>query len=564
MPDDVRKIIENASEFTPTPGDDNDDLPQRDKLILCATRSGELWHDADHGAYATVEVDGHLESYPVRSSAYQRYLRRLYGARYQQVIVEGGTKITVPGSPSSQAFTDALGSIEAMAGNGPEKVPAIRIGDHEGRVVIDLGTPDWSAVVIGPDGWSVVPRPPCPFIRPAGLRPLPVPVKGGRITELRPFLNIGGDDDFRLAVAWLLACLKRKGPFPVMVVNGEQGAAKSTFCRVLRRLVDPNAADLRSPPKDERDALIAARNGWVLGYDNLSYVDGEQSDWFCRIATGGGFATRALYTNNEEVLIDVCRPVLLNGIPSLASRPDLADRAVALTLPAMTAEARRPEAAFWSEFDAAAPRILGALFDGVAMALRNRATVTLPRLPRMADFALWSAAGFPAFGWKPVQFVDAYEANRARGIEEVIEADPLAMAVLDIAAERSSYIVTATALLAEINLKVTPDVSRDKTWPKNARSLSSRLRRLAPALRSQGVEIELDQHVGRGDDKKRAIRVRRLPAGTQTHSSGDANGPASVPNNTKEDQCFNECGDAGDAGDANFPLSSGSEWETTL
>lgn len=564
MPDDVRKIIENASEFTPPPGDDNDDLPQRDKLILCATRGGELWHDADHGAYATVEVDGHLESYPVRSSAYQRYLRRLYGARYQQVIVEGGTKITVPGSPSSQAFTDALGSIEAMAGNGPEKVPAIRIGDHEGRVVIDLGTPNWSAVVIGPDGWSVVPRPPCPFIRPAGLRPLPVPVKGGRITELRPFLNIGGDDDFRLAVAWLLACLKRKGPFPVMVVNGEQGAAKSTFCRVLRRLVDPNAADLRSPPKDERDALIAARNGWVLGYDNLSYVDGEQSDWFCRIATGGGFATRALYTNNEEVLIDVCRPVLLNGIPSLASRPDLADRAVALTLPAMTAEARRPEAAFWSEFDAAAPRILGALFDGVAMALRNRATVTLPRLPRMADFALWSAAGFSAFGWKPVQFVDAYEANRARGIEEVIEADPLAMAVLDIAAERSSYIVTATALLAEINLKVTPDVSRDKTWPKNARSLSSRLRRLAPALRSQGVEIELDQHVGRGDDKKRAIRVRRLPAGTQTHSSGDANGPASVPNNTEENQCINECGDAGDAGDANFPLSSGSEWETTI
>lgn len=565
MPDDVRKIIETAPEFTPPPGGEDDDgLSQRDKLILCATR-GELWRDADHVAYATVEVDGHLESFAVRSSAYRRHLLKTYGARYKQVIAEGDTKITIPGSPSSQALADALNSVEAIACNGAEKVPAVRVGEHEGRVVIDLGTPDWSAVIIGPDGWSVVSRPPCPFIRPAGLRALPVPLKGGRIDDLRPFLNIGSDEDFRLAVAWIVACLKRKGPFPVMVVNGEQGAAKSTFCRVLRRLVDPNAADLRSPPKDERDALIAARNGWVLGYDNLSFIDGDQSDWFCRIATGGGFATRALYTNNEEVLIDVCRPVLLNGIPALASRPDLADRAVALTLPAMTAEARRPEAAFWSEFDAAAPRILGALFDGVSVALRNRATVTLPRLPRMADFALWSAAGFPAFGWKPDQFVAAYETNRARGVEEAVEADPLAAAVLEIASERSTYIATATALLAEINAKVSLEVSRDKVWPKDGTRLSNRLRRVAPALRALGVEIELDQHIGRGADKKRAIRIRRVEVGTLTVPAGDAAPSSTVPEKTKQSQELVGTGDGVDAGDADLPPLSGSSlWETTI
>ena len=311
--------------------------------------------------------------------------------------------------------------------------------------------------------------------------------------------------------------------------------------------------------------MIAANNGWVLGYDNLSLVGADQSDWFCRIATGGGFATRKFFTNGEEFLMDVCRPVLLNGIPALASRPDLADRAVALTLPAMTAEARRPEAAFWAEFDTAAPRILGTLFDGVAMALRNRATATLPRLPRMADFALWSAAAFPAFGWTPDQFVDAYETNRARGIEEVIEADPLAMAVLDIAAERSSYVVTATPLLAEINLKVTLDVSRDKTWPKNARSLSSRLRRLAPALRSQGVEIELGLHVGRGDDKKRAIRISRIETGTQARSDGDANSEALVPSNNEQNQQDDALWGRGDDGDASFPSQSiPPPWETTL
>ncbi|MBP2227191.1 hypothetical protein J2847_000458 [Azospirillum agricola] len=518
----LRGMIEAARPWEPpapaskpgkkaAPDSDDDDLPQRDRLILCATR-GELWRDADHTAHATVGVDGHLESFAVRSTAYRRHLLKIYGARYQQVIAEGDTRITIPGSPSSQALADAMNSIDAIACNGPEKVPAVRVGEHEGRVVIDLGTADWSAVVIGPDGWEVVAHPPVPFIRPAGLRPLPVPVKGGRIADLRPFLNIGSDEDFRLAVAWIVACLKPNGPFPVMVVNGEQGAAKSTFCRVLRRLIDPNAADLRSPPKDERDALLAARNGWVLGYDNLSFIDGDQSDWFCRIATGGGFATRALYTNNEEVLIDVCRPVLLNGIPALASRPDLADRAVALTLPAMTAEARQPEGAFWTAFDAAAPRILGALFDGVSMALRNRATVTLARLPRMADFALWAAAAFPAFGWKPDQFVDAYETNRAQGVAEAVEADPVASAVLEIMADRDAWIGTATALLSDINLKVTPEVSRDKTWPKDGIRLSNRLRRVAPALRALGIEVVTGLHEGRGAERRRVIHVRQIKA----------------------------------------------------
>ncbi|WP_052710519.1 hypothetical protein [Azospirillum thiophilum] len=332
-------------------------------------------------------------------------------------------------------------------------------------------------------------------------------------------------NDFRLAVAWLLACQKRKGPFPVMVVNGEQGAAKSTFCRVLRRLVDPNAADLRSPPKDERDALIAARNGWVLGYDNLSYVDGEQSDWFCRIATGGGFATRALYTNNEEVLIDVCRPVVAER-HSVAGVSPRSGRPRRCSDPARhDGGSRRRKPAFWSEFDAARARILGALFDGVSMALRNRAMVTLPRLPRMADFALWSAAGFPAFGWKPVQFVDAYETNRARGIEEVIEADPLAMAVLDIAAERSSYIVTATALLAEINLKVYAQTYHaTRHGAKNAPKSVSRLRRLAPALRSKVSKSNSTSMSGAVTTRNARSVSAVCQRGRKPHSSGDANG----------------------------------------
>lgn len=56
------------------------------------------------------------------------------------------------------------------------------------------------------------------------------------------------------------------------------------------------------------------------------------SDTLCRLATGGGFAVRRLYSDMDEVLFDAARPVILNGIEDIVTRPDLADRAVFLTL----------------------------------------------------------------------------------------------------------------------------------------------------------------------------------------------------------------------------------------
>jgi hypothetical protein len=178
-----------------------------------------------------------------------------------------------------------------------------------------------------------------------------------------------------------------------LIVNGEQGAGKSILSRLLRRLVDPNGAELRADPRNERDLLLAAKNGWVVALDNLSYVRNDLSDEICRIATKGAFATRSLYTNDEEFLLEVCRPVLLNGIPPLASRADLADRSIVLTLPTMPDSRRQSEQSFWSDFGEAAPRLFGALLDGVSGALRNGSSINLQRSPRMIDFAKWAGAG---------------------------------------------------------------------------------------------------------------------------------------------------------------------------
>src|SRR5207247_939244 len=155
---------------------------------------------------------------------------------------------------------------------------------------------------------------------------------GGQLSELRQFINVKDDDDWKLLVAFLTAALRPKGPYPVLVLHGEQGSAKSTTARVLRAMVDPNSSPLRSEPRDGRDLMIAANNACLVCFDNLSRIPRWLSDCICRLATGGGFSTRALYTNEEEALFDAQRPVIITGIEELASRGDLLERSIILYL----------------------------------------------------------------------------------------------------------------------------------------------------------------------------------------------------------------------------------------
>ena len=162
-----------------------------------------------------------------------------------------------------------------------------------------------------------------------------------------------------LVVSCLLAALRDRGPYPLLILGGGEGSGKSAFSRILRALVDPNTASLRALPRDERDLFIAANNGHVLAFDNLSSLPSQTSDTLCRISTGGGFSTRKLRTDQDEEIFAAAKPVILNGIEDFVNRADLADRAVFLHLKAIRDEHRRPEAEFWVEFEVELPRIFG-------------------------------------------------------------------------------------------------------------------------------------------------------------------------------------------------------------
>jgi hypothetical protein len=435
------------------PNSTNDGEPHRktaDILIDLTVGAAELFHAPDGMVCATIPVHDHFETWPIRSRGFRQWLAREFFAQTSS-------------APNSDAIQSALNIIEARATfDGPEHLVYVRVGAHDGRIYLDLADEKWRAVEISSAGWQIVDRPPVRFRRTAGMLPLPEPVRGGKIEELRPFLNVGGsDNNFVLTVCFILAALRELGPYPVLDLIGEHGAAKSTFSGVLRKLIDPNSAALRALPREDRDLFIAAVNAHLLVFDNISKLPDWISDTLCRLATGGGFATRQLYSDQDEALFDAMRPIILNGIEDFVSRPDLADRTIFLNLKDIADGKRKSLSSFWSDFERAHPRILGAVLDGVAHGLHQLPNTSLKAIPRMADFALWATACEQAF-WEAGTFAKAYEQNRDDAVQMVIEADLVATAVQSFMAARTVWRGTAADLLGALKMAVEEEQTKTK------------------------------------------------------------------------------------------------------
>jgi hypothetical protein len=320
-------------------------------------------------------------------------------------------------------------------------------------------------------------------------------VPGGRVDELRDHLNLGRDENWYFVVAWLLGALRPSGPYPILGIHGEHGTAKTNLARILRSMVDPNTAPLRAQPRDDQNLVIAASNSWVLAYDNLSKVPPWLSDALCRVATGGGYGTRELYTDREEILLDVQRPVLFTSIEDLGTRDDFADRKLGVCCPPIDDNKRLTEAKLLAAVDSARPVILGALLTAVSMGLRRWDVVGDGPWPRMADFAQWVTACELALGWKPGTLVQVYGAHRYESAATVIESSAVGQAVWRfMEAHPEGWEGTMEDLLEALTASVSESIRKDaKRWPRTPRGLRGKLDRLAPDLRRLGWTLDFSR-----------------------------------------------------------------------
>lgn len=502
------------------------------RLVEMVVKAGvELYHDAENNGYAAVPRDDVLANYTISSTVFKMWMRRAFHAATGGII------------PSAEAVSGAIATLQGFAlFNGPTVKVYLRVGEKDDKIYLNLADDNWRAVEIDGNGWRVVPTPPVRFRRPKGFLALPEPKRGGSVDLLRPFLNVDGDG-WVLAVCWILAALRPQGPHPLMVLSGQQGSAKSTTGRVLRALLDPNAAPIRCEPKEARDLMIAASSGWVIALDNLSHVTPWLSDALCRLSTGGGFSTRQLYSDGEEIIFDAMRPVILSSIEDVVNRGDLLDRAIVLSLPPIPEKNRKPESEFWARFDAVRPLILGALLDTVSTALRILPSIRLQRLPRMADFAIWATACERAMAWPEGTFMSAYLRNRDAANETALESSVLTAPLVKLLAGCARWSGTATELRDALTALADEKTTRGREWPRSPKALAGQLRRLTPNLLAAGIAVEYERS-GRG--RKRTIVLEKFADDADGRADGaDANEKTCVRTKTAKNK-----GNFDDADDA--------------
>ncbi len=520
-------IVPTAPEAAPPAEADESEGPRPSKATRAMGYIEGLvtaWYaDRDGTGYVdAVEGIGPRRTLRVRSTEMRRLLR---SAMYDAEAV----------GLSGEAMTEAVETLDARAcAAGTVRDVRLRVASAEdGSVWLDLGGDDWRAVQISPRGWRIVDSHDVParFRRGQRTRALPDPARGGSLSELRDHVRVR-DDHLPLVVAWLLGTLLPGGPYAILDLVGEQGTSKSTTARRLLSLTDPTDDPLRRPPRDDRELRAMLAHTYLPALDNLSHLPEWLSDDLCRVATGGYIGGRTLYTDDDESGLHVCRPLLLTGISDVAVRGDLADRCYVVPLEPIPDAERRTERDLDAAWEAARPRILGALLDAavVGLARLDHPEVLGADLPRMADAARWALACEPACPWEPGGYLLAIGAGRADAARAYIDGDPVAAAIVDhLDAEGGEWTGTASELLAALDARRVPRDGGEtgrrpppppKGWPTTARAMSGRLDRAAPALRRVGVDIERSREA---DSGRRLIALTRPGPAPDPDPSGTGN-----------------------------------------
>jgi hypothetical protein len=498
--DKLIKLVEQAPDYVAQPASDGNDTndnasPQRnvkpkqaDELYHLALKYARFFKGNQDGKlYASVTVNDHRECYRIDSDVFNEWLSHTY---YQQ----HGTIV------SAQARADAKNLLTYEARKSNEDV-FLRVGHHMGKIYIDIGSAEWDAVEVDGEGWRLVPLPPVYFRRPGAMMPLTLPLECKDPLILAKHLNIE-EADWPLLAAWMVKAMQTRGPYPVLAFLSRAGSGKSTQARILKRLVDPSASELRMMPKDTRSLFIAAENSWLLVFDNVSEISIEISDALCSIATGGGHTQRANYTDADEHVFTAQRPIIINGIGDVITRQDLMDRTINIGTPYIPQQERRDENEFWRDFNEEKPRIFGAFLYALSHGLANIHDVKLNDLPRMADFAKLATAAEPAYTDCEHDFASAYANNRDDAADIIVQNSPVGAVLLRMFEDTNEIRDTPLGLFLKLQTYATDYDRASSEWPNHHNQLKEIIERIAPALDRMGIGAECKKSGG-----TRRIRV---------------------------------------------------------
>jgi hypothetical protein len=408
---------------------------------------------------------------------------------------------------SASALSDCITVLEGEASELNPRPVWLRIGQHDDTVVADMGTETGQCITITPRGWAIETDSPVIFRRSELTHPLVTPERGGTLGQLRELINLP-EEDYRLAIAWVVAAYFTGIPHPILLVQGEQGTAKSNLIRTLLALVDPQPAADRTPPRDQREWAIFARASWAFSFDNITDIPPWLSNALCKGVTGDAVLQRVLHSDEDIGVYSFQRVIALTTIAIKQDvAGDLADRI--LLIEPEVIDKRRTEADVQAARTAALPGALGAVLDLVAGVLRALPATTVDNAPRMADFAKVLAALDTVTGWDTLA---SYRAKVATLALSLIEGNTFAYAIYRLATcpspgglEPGPWEGTAAELLDTLRRLCAEARMAASDLPEDVRAVGRQIREIAPSLRKAGIDIRPSR-----TGKRRALRIRKV------------------------------------------------------
>lgn len=450
-------------------------------LLRLADSAEDYFATDQEGVFARIRIDEQIKIININSQHFENWLRN----QYYELLNKTTT------TSQLREVIQTLRARELMSTKTRKKTRP-RVSEEQGKLYINLMNERNEAVEIGKGGWKIKEFPSSHFEKLDSASRLDSPKVGGDLSKLKKYLTVEGDD-YLLILSFIIACFMPNGPYPILILQGSQGSGKSFLSKIIKKIVDPSDPEdamILSPPKDEKDLLISARSHYLLAFDNLSGIDSDMSDKFCKLATGIAIISKKLYTDKDASVIAAKRPQILNGIDYIATRGDLADRSIIISLPKMSERMRRDEESLWSDFNNDLPDILGGIYDILSVILANYKSTNLVRTSRMADYVKWITAGETSLGIEKGKFIEIYEINKKEAALEALEKDILAYSIFEIINERNELIGNSTFIIHQLTNKLNRlGIIHKENWmPIN--KLKDSLLRIEPVLNRVNIQYE--------------------------------------------------------------------------
>ncbi|MFT7212011.1 MAG: hypothetical protein ACI9XK_002261 [Granulosicoccus sp.] len=468
---DLDRMINSAM---PEPMQKDDSQPGAvENIVAMVQELGDLFSGTDDEPYIRFVQDQHFETWALQSTVFKEWVSHEYYKSHGR-------------APKAQQLADAFTTLAGCARHeGETHEVHLRVAADSNGYLLDVGDDQWSAIRVSAAGCEALAQSPVRFRRPKGTQSLFEPDKSGTLEDLMSLVNIR-DEDQALFVAAMCEFLRPDTAYPVIEIGGEQGAGKSMTQKHIRRLFDPKDVSLRAEPKNVTDIFIAARNNHIISYNNLSHLQTDYQDALCCLATGGGFATRRLYSDGDEATFDAKRPVIMNGIVSLATQPDLLSRVVKFDCPRVAK--RLSDSELEQTLEERGPKALGFVLTTFCKALALLPNITIDKPPRMMDFALLGEAVAIVMGGKSGDFMDRYNSALDAAAEQSIEGVPVIEALTQFVKRKGAVENTVGKLFDELTGQC--GSRKPSAWPRTSRGFRESLKRYEPAMRLMGFEIE--------------------------------------------------------------------------